>query len=84
MIFQVCNGLEFMEDHKNEFDVIITDPCDTRGLAKTLFSESYISLLKKALKPGGIICSKGENIWAGLELVKQYFELYRKHFNVVR
>ncbi|XP_044764272.1 spermidine synthase [Coccinella septempunctata] len=81
---QVCDGFEYMRTHKNEFDVIITDSSDPIGPATALFSESYFLLLKEALRPGGIICSQGGTIWAGIEMVKSTFEHCRKHFKVVR
>lgn len=49
----IGDGFEYMRNHKNEFDVIITDSSDPVGPAVNLFTESYYKLLKDALKPGG-------------------------------
>lgn len=57
----VCDGFDYMKNHQNEFDVIITDSSDPIGPAESLFSEEYFELLKRALKPNGIICSQGGN-----------------------
>lgn len=50
----IGDGFEYMKNHKNEFDVIITDSSDPVGPAVNLFTESYFKLLKSALKPGGM------------------------------
>ncbi|XP_045468202.1 spermidine synthase [Harmonia axyridis] len=81
---KVTDGFEYMRNHKKEFDVIITDSSDPIGPAIALFSESYFLLLKEALKPGGIICSQGGTVWAGLEMVKNTFDHCKKYFKVVR
>lgn len=61
----VCDGFQFMRDHPGEFDVIITDSSDPIGPAVNLFTEQYFGLLKRALRPGGIICSQVsyKNVW---------------------
>lgn len=62
-------GMEFMKNHQNEFDVIITDSSDPIGPASVLFESSYFNLLRKALKSDGVICSQGETYWSMLELI---------------
>lgn len=39
------------------------------GPAASLFQQSYFELLRKALKPGGIVCSQGENMWFHKDLI---------------
>ncbi|XP_011503884.1 PREDICTED: spermidine synthase isoform X2 [Ceratosolen solmsi marchali] len=67
----VGNGYEFVKQHTNEFDVIITDSCDPIGPAISLFQQHYFSSMKKALKPGGIICSQAGTIWSNLDHIKK-------------
>jgi len=66
----IGDGFEFMKNHPSEFDVIITDSSDPIGPAASLFQESYFQLLRKALRPGGIVCSQGENMWFHGDLIK--------------
>ncbi|PIC48568.1 hypothetical protein B9Z55_007489 [Caenorhabditis nigoni] len=54
------DGFEFLKNHKNEFDVIITDSSDPVGPAESLFGQSYYELLRDALKEDGILSSQGE------------------------
>ncbi|KAK3932872.1 Spermidine synthase [Frankliniella fusca] len=67
----VEDGFKFMQQHEQAFDVVITDSSDPVGPAVSLFQESYFSLMKRALKPGGIVCSQGGTTWANPEHVAQ-------------
>lgn len=66
----IGDGFEFMAQHKNEFDVIITDSSDPEGPAQTLFQVSYYELMKNALRENGIVCCQGENFWLFSDLIK--------------
>jgi spermidine synthase len=55
----VGDGFKFLEDYKNEFDVIITDSSDPEGPAESLFQKPYFELLFGALKEGGVITTQG-------------------------
>lgn len=84
LTLKVCDGFEFMKQHKNEFDVIITDSSDPIGPAANLFTESYFKLLKEALKPNGIICNQGGTVWTDLQQVKETIANCKNHFKSVR
>ena len=56
----VGDGFEYLKEHKNEYDVIITDSSDPDGPAESLFQESYFGLLNEALREGGIVTTQGE------------------------
>lgn len=55
----VGDGFKFLDDYKNEFDVIITDSSDPEGPAQALFEKSYFALLNAALREGGVISTQG-------------------------
>ncbi|PVI04677.1 spermidine synthase [Periconia macrospinosa] len=66
----VGDGFKFMEDRKNEFDVIITDSSDPEGPAEALFQKPYFELLNGALREGGVITTQGsENQWLHMPLI---------------
>ena len=48
------------------------------GPAASLFQESYFQLLRQALKPGGIVCSQGENAWFHSHLISPLLNRYPK------
>lgn len=78
----IGDGFEYMKQRAGEFDVIITDSSDPIGPAESLFQESYFELLKRALKPNGIVCSQGGTYWTDLEHIKHTLDHCRAHFPV--
>eukprot|EP01122_Echinamoeba_exundans_P014134 TRINITY_DN6343_c0_g1_i1.p1 TRINITY_DN6343_c0_g1~~TRINITY_DN6343_c0_g1_i1.p1 ORF type:complete len:289 (+),score=87.10 TRINITY_DN6343_c0_g1_i1:29-895(+) len=74
----IRDGFEFMKDHKNEFDVIITDSSDPDGPASTLFGEAYFQLTKEALTENGILCTQAESIWLHLDLIEKMMTFIRR------
>ncbi|EDV93894.1 spermidine synthase [Drosophila grimshawi] len=76
----IGDGFEYMKQHKNEFDVIITDSSDPVGPAVNLFLESYFELLKNALKDGGIICSQAGSFWLDFDHAKKTMKGCGIHF----
>lgn len=79
----IGDGFEFMKNHQNEFDVIITDSSDPVGPAESLFQESYFELMKNALREGGIVCSQGGTFWTDIGHVKQTLKFCKKQFETV-
>ncbi|RPB12499.1 spermine synthase [Morchella conica CCBAS932] len=79
----VGDGFKFLEDYKNEFDVIITDSSDPEGPAESLFQKPYFELLFGALKEGGVITTQAENQWLHLKLITELKKSCREVFPVV-
>ncbi len=57
------DGFKFLGNYENYFDLIITDSSDPVGPGVALFKEDYFKLVKKALKPDGIMVSQSESPW---------------------
>lgn len=80
LTLHVGDGFEFMKNHSQEFDVIITDSSDPVGPAVNLFQENYFALMKSALRPNGIVCSQAGTIWNDMELVTSTLSFCRNQF----
>ncbi|XP_055926082.1 spermidine synthase-like isoform X2 [Argiope bruennichi] len=78
-----ADGAEFVKNHPQEYDVIITDSPDPKGVGACLFENSYYVSLKKALKPGGILVSQGETFWYDLEMMAKMIKMCKSLFPVV-
>lgn len=61
----------YMKEHASEFDVIIVDSSDPVGPAETLYTSSFYSDMRDALRPGGIVCTQGECLWLHLDLIER-------------
>ena len=55
----VQDGVEYMRQEENKYDVIITDSSDPEGPAEVLYEQNYFQLVHRALRPGGIMCLQG-------------------------
>ncbi|RPA87156.1 spermidine synthase [Ascobolus immersus RN42] len=79
----IGDGFKFLEEYKNEFDVIITDSSDPDGPAESLFQKPYFELLHGALKEGGVITTQAENQWLHLDMIENLVKSCREVFPVV-
>ncbi|CAD6196676.1 unnamed protein product [Caenorhabditis auriculariae] len=77
------DGFEFLKNHKNEYDVIITDSSDPVGPAESLFGQSYYELLRDSLNETGILSSQGESAWLHLKLIQHLVQFNRRIFPTV-
>jgi len=83
LTLHIGDGAEFVRNHPNEFDVIITDSSDPKGPAVCLFQKPYYESLHLALKQNGILSSQGESFWFDLDLMKEMIHMCRSIFPVV-
>lgn len=67
----IGDGFQFLKEHTQTYDVIITDSSDPVGPAHTLFEKPYFQLLHDALREGGAISTQGECLWLHLPLIKE-------------
>ncbi|KAH7643516.1 hypothetical protein DERF_011092 [Dermatophagoides farinae] len=74
------DGYEYVRNHKNEFDVIITDSSDPKGPATTLYQSEYYQALYECLRHDGIICCQAESYWFDLEFIKNLFHKVQQIF----
>lgn len=56
----IGDGFEYLKNHEDEYDVIITDSSDPVGPAESLFGQSFYELIHKALRANGILASQGK------------------------
>jgi len=74
------DGFAYLQQHTNEFDVIITDSSDPIGPAESLFNANYYQLVHNALTEHGVMASQGESAFLHMELVKRLLEYARAAF----
>ncbi|SAL98694.1 hypothetical protein [Absidia glauca] len=67
----IGDGVEFLKDKMNQYDVIITDSSDPDGPAEGLFGAEFFELLKNALTENGVFSTQGECMWLHLPLIKK-------------
>lgn len=80
----IGDGFEYLKNHENEYDVIITDSSDPVGPAESLFGQSFYELIHKALRDNGILASQGESFWLHLKLLSKMINFTKKIFASVQ
>lgn len=68
---QVVDGIQYVEDHPDTFDVILIDSTDPIGPAVGLFSQSFYHAVHRALKSDGLMAAQTESPFASQELIRR-------------
>lgn len=79
----VDDGLAYIRDHRNEFDVILVDSTDPIGPAVGLFEEDFYQLVFSALKEDGIMVAQSESPFYHADIQKNMYRNLRAVFPVV-
>jgi len=66
----IADGLVFVRDTKEKFDVIISDSTDPIGPGETLFTEGFYANCKRCLNKGGVLVTQNGVAFMQLEEVK--------------
>lgn len=69
----VGDGIKYVHEHKNEFDVIIVDSTDPFGAAEGLFGGSFYKEIYECLTEDGIFIAQTETPFYLPEVVKKVF-----------
>lgn len=64
-------GVNFVQNSKEKFDIIIVDSPDPVGFAEGLFSKEFYASSAKILKKGGILVAQTESPLLHLDLIKK-------------
>ncbi len=80
----IGDGKAFIENHKNEFDVIILDLSDPDGPAEGLISAGFYKSVSKALKEDGIVSIQSESLTYQPKLVAMMQKNIRSVFPFVK
>lgn len=70
------DGIKFLRDTTEKFDVILIDSTDPVGPAVGLFRAPFFTDCERVLNPGGILCLQSESPWIP-ELGKLIGEVHR-------
>jgi spermidine synthase (EC 2.5.1.16) len=77
------DGFKYIQDYKNEFDVIIVDSTDPVGFAHVLTTEEFFKYVFEALKEDGIYVGQSESLHYHLDIVVRFQKALKKNFPIV-
>ncbi|MCR4441683.1 MAG: polyamine aminopropyltransferase [Peptococcaceae bacterium] len=80
----VDDGIKFVRENKNKYDVILIDSTDPVGPAEGLFSAEFYKDVYEALKEDGIMVAQSESPFLGQDLIKRINNYLKDVFPIVR
>lgn len=81
-VVQVGDGIAHVQDHPDEYDVIIVDSTDPIGPAVGLFAKTFYESILRALKPDGIFVAQSESPFFNGELIRHVQQDVRSLFPI--
>jgi spermidine synthase len=78
--FIFTDGIEYVQNRENEYDVIIVDSSDPVGPAEHLFEYEFYAKLEKALKKDGIMVCQSQSPIFHQSILKQTAESIQQLF----
>jgi spermidine synthase len=80
---KVMDGADFMKKVAAGIDIIIIDPTDIIGFARSLFTDEFFDSTKKALEKDGMLVTQSESIHFHLDVVIEVQKTLQKVFPLV-
>jgi spermidine synthase len=80
----IGDGIKYVHEHKNEFDVIIVDSTDPFGAAEGLFGGSFYNEIYECLTEDGIFIAQTETPFYLPEVVKNVFNDAKSVFPITK
>ncbi|AVQ47309.1 polyamine aminopropyltransferase [Clostridium botulinum] len=80
----IGDGIKYVHEHKNEFDIIIVDSTDPFGPAEGLFGGSFYKEIYQALTDKGIFVAQTETPFYLPEVVKKVYDDAKTVFSITK
>ncbi|APF27722.1 spermidine synthase [Clostridium sporogenes] len=80
----IGDGIKYVHEHKNEFDIIIVDSTDPFGAAEGLFGGSFYKEIYQALTDKGIFVAQTETPFYLPEVVKKVYDDAKTVFPITK
>ena len=80
----IGDGIRFIEESDEKYDVVLVDSTDPVGPAEGLFAGEFYGKLEKVLSPGGIVAIQAGSPWYDREVTVKSYRSLRENFRDVR
>lgn len=81
---RIADGIKYVNEHKNEFDIIIVDSTDPVGPAVGLFAVGFYKAIHESLKEDGIFVAQTESPFFHKDLIRNVFKDVKSLFPITR
>ncbi len=79
---RIEDGVRFMRESREKFDVILIDSTDPAGAAQPLFGPEFYADVNRRLNPGGIVIAQSESVFYESEMQKKLLSIASGHFPI--
>ena len=76
------DGMQFVKETKERFDIVLVDSTDPLGPAKVLYSSEFYAQVKSVLSPDGVMVLQSQNAFLDLEVQKMILQTLKKSFPI--
>ncbi|HHW56648.1 MAG TPA: polyamine aminopropyltransferase [Clostridia bacterium] len=80
----IGDGIKYVNDHKNEFDVLIVDSTDPIGPAVGLFTSDFYKAAYECLKEDGIIVAQTESPFIYGSLINKISKMFKEIYPITK
>lgn len=80
----IGDGLKYVIDHKDEFDVVIVDSTDPFSIGANLFGGSFYKAISECLKEDGIFIAQTETPYLLPDMVKNIYNDAKEVFPIAK
>ena len=84
MDLKIADGVKFVKETDEKFDVIMVDSTDPIGPAQPLFGAEFYQDIYNCLSDDGIVVSQGESPWHESVMQNKLLDILSQKFPVVR
>lgn len=80
----ITDGIKYVQEASDQYDVIIVDSSDPLGPAVGLFNQDFYRNVRQALKKDGILTAQIESPFFNMDLLQQVYGSLMELFPIVR
>ncbi|MGB9678567.1 MAG: polyamine aminopropyltransferase [Thermoanaerobacteraceae bacterium] len=80
----VGDGIKYVSEHKNEFDIVIVDSTDPIGPAVGLFTFDFYKSVYECLKEDGIIVAQTESPFIYGKLINKLSKMFKEIYPITK
>lgn len=80
----IADGIEFVKEHQQAFDVILVDSTDPEGPAEGLFTKEFYGSVAQALRRGGLMAMQSGSSFFTPRLVRATYQTIASQFAAVQ
>jgi len=80
---KIADGVAFMRDSQEQFDLILIDSTDPSGAAEPLFGPEFYADVARRLAPDGIVVAQGESVFYESATQAKLMQIASEQFSIV-